>query len=201
MEVDEGSINAFHFAEKDIVKRKIGRRIIRVIEIPVAKEQYYEYMRSIWVEEKRKEREHRCILTLPDGSTIRCSGACKKCLIISHDRHLSDEKVEPTGKDFFDGNRMPTISLDKLYEDNEYEPCIVKDEEDSLLALIVFEDLLDKLKKYHPEYAQIFEMLYDGESQREIAKALGVSQSTLEYRIEKMRKYLQQFVKKEDLYR
>lgn len=35
---------------------KIGYRTVRAIMIPVTKEQYYEYMRSLWREDKREQR-------------------------------------------------------------------------------------------------------------------------------------------------
>lgn len=50
---------------------------------------------------------------------------------------------------------------------------------------------MDKLCELDPELADFFELLYDGESQRSIAKVIGAeSQSSVESKIGRMRRIL-----------
>ena len=73
MEVTAETIKDFGINPADVVWTRIGNRKARVIMIPVTEEQYYEYMRPLWREDKRQQRQE------------------------------------------------PPVSLDKLYEDTEYE--------------------------------------------------------------------------------
>ena len=78
------------------------------------------------------------------------------------------------------------------------EPAI--DACSTALTAVLFQDLKDKLRELDPELAKIFELLYDGESQCSIAKIIGVkSQSSVESKIGRMRRILQQYVTREDI--
>lgn len=57
MEVTAETIRDFNLNPKDVVWQKIGNKPVRVILIPATKEQYYEYMRPLWKEDKREQRE------------------------------------------------------------------------------------------------------------------------------------------------
>lgn len=60
-----------------------------------------------------------------------------------------------------------------------------------MLTSVLFQDLMDKLCELDPELADIFELLYDGESQRSTAKVIGAeSQSGVESKIGHMRRIL-----------
>lgn len=56
MAVNDGTIEDFDINPNDVQWTKIGNRKVRVIMIPVNKEQYYEYMRPLWREDKRQQR-------------------------------------------------------------------------------------------------------------------------------------------------
>ena len=181
MEVDEGAIKAFRIAKEDIKIFRLGSRLVQVYLVEATEEEYKDYMRLVWNEKKHKERERKCLIESENGTIIRCAKSCANC------GRLKNGSI---------------LSLDEFVERNEYE---IEDksisDSSTLLDFILLEELLNKLDHNHPEYSKLFSMLYDEKSQREIAKEIGVSQSTLEYRIKKMRKYLQKFVNKEDLYR
>ena len=70
----------------------------------------------------------------------------------------------------------------------------------TVLTAVMFQDLMDKLHELDPELADIFGLLYDGESQRSIAKIIGAkSQSSVESKISRIRRILQQHVTREDI--
>lgn len=53
MEVTKETIDAFDINREDVVWQKIGNKPVRVVMIPATKEQYYEYMRPLWREDKK----------------------------------------------------------------------------------------------------------------------------------------------------
>lgn len=58
MEVTQETMDAFGINYEDVVWKKIGNKRIRVVMIPATKEQYYEYMRPLWREDKKEQRQH-----------------------------------------------------------------------------------------------------------------------------------------------
>ncbi|WKY46094.1 sigma factor-like helix-turn-helix DNA-binding protein [Eubacteriaceae bacterium ES2] len=57
MELSSETIKDFGINPADVVWTKIGNKRKKVIMVPVTKEQYYEYMRPIWREDKREQRQ------------------------------------------------------------------------------------------------------------------------------------------------
>lgn len=57
MEVTPELIEAFDIKAEDIVWQRVGNKPIRVIMIAATKEQYYEYMRPLWREDKKEQRQ------------------------------------------------------------------------------------------------------------------------------------------------
>lgn len=104
MEVTAETIKNFGINPADVVWTRIGNRKARVIMIPVSEEQYYEYMRPLWREDKRQQRQ---------------------------------ESV---------------VSLDKLYEETEYEAA---DTDSDLEAEIMKKMLIDELHKALDELEEI----------------------------------------------
>lgn len=64
MEVNSTTIKDFGINPTEVEWTRIGHRRVRVIMVPATKEQYYEYMRPLWAEDKRKQRQE--IATSPD---------------------------------------------------------------------------------------------------------------------------------------
>lgn len=64
MEVNSTTIKDFGINPADVEWTRIGHRRVRVIMVPATKEQYYEYMRPLWAEDKRRQRQE--LATSPD---------------------------------------------------------------------------------------------------------------------------------------
>ena len=130
MEVTAETIKDFGINPADVVWTRIGNRKARVIMIPVTEEQYYEYMRPLWREDKRQQRQE------------------------------------------------PPVSLDKLYEDTEYEAA---DTDSDLEANVMKKMLIEELHK-----ALDMEMYSKNHSEAEIGQAIGMSQKGVNKRKHKV---------------
>lgn len=56
MEVNPDTIKDFGIHQNDIVWAKIGNKRVQAVMIPATEEQYQEYMRPLWREDKRSQR-------------------------------------------------------------------------------------------------------------------------------------------------
>ena len=110
MEVTVETIKDFGINPADVVWTRIGNRKARVIMIPATEEQYYEYMRPLWREDKRQQRQE------------------------------------------------PMASLDKMYEETEYE---VADADSDLEADIMKKLMIDELHKALDELEEIDRTIMD----------------------------------------
>ena len=139
MEVTAETIKDFGINPADVVWTRIGNRKARVIMIPVSEEQYYEYMRPLWREDKRQQRQE------------------------------------------------PAVSLDKLYEETEYE---VADTDSDIEADVMKKMLIDELHKALDELEEIdrtiMEMYSKNHSEAEIGQAIGMSQKGVNKRKHKV---------------
>ena len=180
MEVTAETIRDFGIKRTEIVPAKIGDKIVSAIMVLCTKEQYYAYMRPIWAEMQREERSRRCMVSNGRGGRKRCEGNCSKC-----------EKMK-TGS---------TISLENMKKETGKEvPEPTIDASSIALTAMLFNDLMKKLQEQDPQLAEIFALLYNGESQRSIAKITGIkAQSSVESKIHRMRRILQQHVNREDI--
>lgn len=128
MEVTEETIKDYEIDPADVVWSKIGNRWIRAIMIPTTKEFYYDYMRMIWREEKKKQREE------------------------------------------------PMISLDQLYDDNEYEVPDNKSLEEEVEKKEIIKKLHDGLNKLDEMDRTIMTIFGNGGTESKIGKVVGMSQ-------------------------
>ena len=139
MEVTAETIKDFGINPADVVWAKIGNRKKRVVMIAATEEQYYEYMRPLWREDKRQQRQE------------------------------------------------PMASLDKMYEETEYEAA---DTESELEADIMKKMLIDELHKALDELEEIdrtiMEMYSNNHSEAEIGQAIGMSQKGVNKRKHKV---------------
>lgn len=181
MEVTKETIKDFNLDSSQVVPAKIGNKMVSAIMVPATKEQYEAFMQPLWAELKREERSRRCTVSDGKGKTKRCDGDCKKCEKMKEGATLSIEA-------FFEENELE-------FEDASANQCEI------ILSAMLFEDLLDKLRQLAPELATIFEMLYDGKSQRTIATIIGKPQSSLNYMVKRMEKIIQQHIRREDFSR
>ena len=56
MQVTPKIIEEFGINAKEVKWTKIGNKSVRVIMVPATEEQYYEYMRPLWREDKQNQR-------------------------------------------------------------------------------------------------------------------------------------------------
>ena len=139
MEVTAETIKDFGINPADVVWTRIGNRKARVIMIPATEEQYKTFMRPLWREDKRQQRQE------------------------------------------------PAVSLDKLYEETEYE---VADTDSDLEADVMKKMLIDELHKALDELEEldrtIMEMYSKNHSEAEIGQAIGMSQKGVNKRKHKV---------------
>lgn len=181
MEVTKETIKDFDLDSSQVVPAKIGNKIVSAIMIPATKDQYDAYMQPLWAEMKREERSRRCTVSDGKGKLKRCELDCKACEKMKDGAPLSLES-------FFEETELE-------FEDPDANQC------EAILTAMLFEDLLEKLHSQAPELATIFEMLYDGKSQRTIATIIGKPQSSLNYMVKRMEKIIQQHIRREDFSR
>ena len=162
MEISRKEAIAMGINPAEIRPVKIGNRLVDGMLIPASsEEQYRGIIRDIWKEEQRLARSRKCSVSNGHGGLKRCEDDCSKCT------HMK------TGS---------ALSLDYLKDENGLEASEpVVDACGTVLTAVLFQDLMDKLRELDPELAKIFELLYDGKSQRSIAKIIGAkSQSSVE---------------------
>ena len=139
MEVTAETIKDFGINPADMVWARIGNKPKKVVMIPVTEEQYYEYMRPLWREDKRQQRQE------------------------------------------------PMASLDKMYEETEYE---VADADSDLEADIMKKLMIDELHKALDELEEIDRTIMDmyshDHSEAEIGQAIGMSQKGVNKRKHKV---------------
>lgn len=129
MAVTAETIKDFGINPADVVWTRIGNKPKKVVMIPVTEEQYKSYMRPLWREDKRQQRQ------------------------------------------------APMASLDKMYDETEYEAA---DADSDLEADIMKKLMIDELHKALDELEEIdrtiMEMYSHDHSEAEIGQVIGMSQ-------------------------
>ena len=138
MEVTAETIKDFCINPADVVWTRIGNRKARVIMIQATKEQYYEYMRPLWKEDKRLQRQE------------------------------------------------PMASLDKMYEETEYETADTADLEADVMKQIMIDELHKALDELEEIDRTIMDMYSHNHSEAEIGQAIGMSQKGVNKRKHKV---------------
>lgn len=128
MEVTPETIKDFGINPADVVWTRIGNKPKKVIMIPVSEEQYKVYMRPLWREDKRQQRQE----TL--------------------------------------------ASLDKMYEETEYEVADNSDLEADVMKQIMIDELYAALDELEEIDRTIMEMYSTNHSEAEIEQVVGMSQ-------------------------
>ncbi|MEG0094782.1 MAG: sigma factor-like helix-turn-helix DNA-binding protein [Erysipelotrichaceae bacterium] len=128
MEVTQWTIKDFGINPADVVWSRIGNKPKKVIMISVTEEQYYEYMRPLWREDKRQQRQD------------------------------------------------PLVSLDKMYEETEYEAIDTADLEADVIKKLMVDELHNALGELEEIDRTIMEMYSTNHSEAEIGQVIGMSQ-------------------------
>ncbi len=138
MEVTNETMRDFGINHDDLVWTKIGNRRVRAIMVPVTKEQYYEFMRPLWREDKRSQRA------------------------------------------------VPAVSLDKLYDENEYEVADDTDIEENYMKKLLVEELNKALDELDEVDRVIMDLFGKGSTETEIGVVIGMSQKGVNKRKRKI---------------
>ena len=80
------------------------------------------------------------------------------------------------------------FSLDQLYEDGEYEPLATNDIEEEAMLNITIKSMYNELKDEDERCIDVFSLLINENTQREIASELGISQTAVSWYIKRIRK-------------
>lgn len=144
-------------------------------QVPVSEEVYRAYKQPLWKEHKRKEREKCCSISNGHGGLKRCEDDCSQC---PHDR---------TGS---------VLSLDS-FEEVGYLPSDSKsvDPQQILEDALLLEELWAAVSELDPINQRIIKLLQEEMSEREIGKAVGLSQKAINKRKVKIREDLKEFRK------
>ena len=143
--------------------------------VPVSEETYLYYTRWIANERYRARRDHRCGCT----DYRKCTGDCGLCKYqIPGDVLYTDATVDTDCDHTLDGDFGFEIADSGALVD------------DVVTNRLLLTDLLQKLDGLVPNGSEIFTMLAHGYSERQIADQLGIRQSTLNYRKNKLFDYI-----------
>lgn len=139
MEVTAETIKDFGINPAEVVWTRIGNKPKKVVMIPVTEEQYKTFMRPLWREDKRQQRQG------------------------------------------------PMASLDKLYEETEYEAADTDfDLEADIMKIILIDELHKALDELVEIDRTIMEMYSKNHSEAEIGQAIGMSQRGINKRKHKV---------------
>ncbi|MCD8366616.1 MAG: hypothetical protein LUC48_01115 [Clostridiales bacterium] len=180
MAVTSETIRDFGIDPKDVTWRLIGNRKCRVVMVDATEEEYKAYLGPVWAEQKRQDRESRCLVPGKGGKLIRCpeSNKCEKC---SHASEVCREMNRPASLSFL--------------VDEGAEPAAPGSFEDTVIYEALLEDLITRLNEIEPKYGEIFQLLYDGATQQEMADKLDMKQRTVSDYVKKIRAIVQPLVK------
>ena len=120
------------------------------VQVSVSEEVYRAFMRPIWAERKREEREKRC--RTKNGN--RCIDDCSKCPETRSGRPLSIERMVEYGQDVPEPIGMEEIIVRKQ----------------------LLEALHTAVLQLNPKDRRIIDLFNDGYSEREIGIEVGLSQ-------------------------
>lgn len=129
-------------------------------KVPVSEEVYHAYMRPVWVEHKRRERAKRCRI-----GDVRCTSDCSKCPHRQTGNVLSLDLLKEMGWEPAD----PSADVQEIFE-----------------GRMLLEALFCQLEKLDPDGQLLCRLLMDGQSERQIAGGLGISQVAVNKRKQKV---------------
>lgn len=138
MEVTSETIKDYDINTSDVIWTKIGNRSVRALMVPVSEQQYYEFMRPLWREDKRKQRAE------------------------------------------------PMASLDKLYDEDNYEVSDDTNVEDIYMKQFLIAELHKALDELDDIDRIIMDSFSNGGTESEIGKVIGMSQKGVNKRKHKI---------------
>lgn len=181
MIVTDETIRDFGIDPSTVRWRLVDNRRCRVVMIDVTEDFYKADMASQSAENKRQDREGRCMVEGKNGRPIRCpdSNRCSEC-----ERYAEMTRAE---------NRPILLSA---LMDSGIEPS-VDSFEDDVLTEIAKDDFVAKLNAIKPMLGQIFSLHCDGVTQQQIADELGMKQRTVSDHIQKAKRLTQSWMEED----
>lgn len=159
-------------------------------EVEVSEEIYRAYIRPVQAEQRQKRRDWKCKLISGVSKSgkrhyVRCSKRCDSCPY-----YLSGQNAL--------GN---TFSLDKIIDEGVELRAFAKDvEADYIEAETTQEEKLnlhEAIKKLTPRQQEIVKLIYfEGKTQKEVAKVLGITQGAVSLALAKSIVQLKNLIKK-----
>jgi RNA polymerase sigma factor (sigma-70 family) len=132
-------------------------------------EEVFDFLRKdAWKNDMRRRRSNRCMVSSEKGTLVRCEKSCFNCPRLRTGTVFSFEKTMEEGVDIKD-----PMNVEELITEEETQEEVRSD----YLAL----DEVDQI---------ILRLRYEGLSDRRIAEALGMKQTTVSYRKRKAVKEL-----------
>lgn len=132
-------------------------------------EEVFDFLRKdAWKNDMRRRRSNRCMVSNEKGTLVRCEKSCFNCPRLRTGTVFSFEKTMEEGVDIKD-----PMNVEELITEEETQEEVRSD----YLAL----DEVDQI---------ILRLRYEGMSDRRIAEALGMKQTTVSYRKRKAVKEL-----------
>lgn len=128
--------------------------------VEVSEEVYKAYMQEEWREGQRRYRSWRC----RNGKGVRCKARCEECPYY----RLGNS---PKGSD---------VSIEGMMEEEDSNfdiPDLTTDVEVEVAQNILHEELFKARTALSEREQEVFDMLFEGRSERDIAARLGVTPS------------------------
>lgn len=150
----------------------VGKKLI-----PVSEETYLYHTRWVANERYRARRDHRC----GNNNFSKCNGDCGHCIYQIPGDVLYIDSIINTECDHAEDGKF---GFDIPDESAPFEDRIVDE--------LMLASLLKDLDGIMPDGGQIFSLIAHGFTERQVAAKLGISQSTLSYRKNKLFDYIRQ---------
>ncbi len=162
---------------------RLEGRLTQVYFVEVKDEEmYHQLMRPIWQTDKELERSRRCMVPNGKGKLIRCTGNCGSC-DRTPDCYPSsyEEMEEQNGFGAVTAGGVHRCACENMYTSSP---------EDIVSDAMLLEMLWERVSELTEENQAIIKMFSNGASDSEIAAAVGMSKSGLNYRKNQLLKNL-----------
>ena len=149
---------------------------------------YREMMRPIWKAEKALQRSRKCAVGNENGKLIRCEGNCSACPHAKSGTPISLEALEETG-----GFRNMQDGVRRQQDSATYTASPAEIVEKAMLRKALWKHI----GELSEENQIIITMFSEGATEAEIARAVGMKQTTVSYRkrqiLKNLKKLLEDF--------